>query len=155
MRMTFGCHTNSNGKSRFSMPTVRPAMIYGSPQLWHGWTENPQDIQAGLFARYRCPAQHGLVSRATIAYSLFLAKKSDHAGAIRRPVAASNSRTGSVDLRIAFGAYTRIRFFCQRSVSKPLYSYRMNVGTDIGSTGIPSVPFAGQQENTIPGIRDC
>ena len=26
----------------------------------------------------------------------------------------------------------------------------MNVGTDIGSTGIPPVPLAGQQENTIP-----
>jgi hypothetical protein len=31
----------------------------------------------------------------------------------------------------------------------------VNVGTDIGSTRIPPVPLAGQQENTIPGIREC
>ena len=128
-------------------------MIYGSPQLWHGWTKKLEDIERDCLQDIGVPPDTVVSPPRLLTHLLGQEKRSRQ---LRQTFCCGAKLSkDSVDSRIVFGAFTRIKFFSPKSVSKFLYSYRVNVGTDIGSTGIPPVPLAGQQENTIPGIRDC
>ena len=124
-------------------------MVYGSPQLWHGWTEKLK-ISSGLFARYWRPARHGR-KPATLLTHLLGKKAITPAPSdvlLRHQIV---KRLGGFEDSFR-GIYEDQVFFAKICLKAPVFvsgecwdRHRQHRDS--------AVPFGGQRENTIPPRR--